>query len=524
MRTASFAALPLLGLLALLTACDDPGPLAPYFASRAGAPVAPTNLSATALSVSDIGLAWQDNATNEAGFEVWRSTTGPNGAFTLFTTYPFPNTTQGGNAGLPHSTEFCYEVRAYNTLGQSGKIRGYSDFSNIACATTLAPPVPAAPSNVSAAPIYVGSAIRVGWTDNATDETGFRIERAAASDGPWATVGTIGWPNAVAFFDWQPPPPQPPVADQPACYRVFAVNGNGDSQSSNIACTAIPAAPSNVTATASGSDVNVTWTNNSAVAEGFQILRGDAAYNLTVVATVPANANTYHDPGLADNTYYYQVRASKDGGTSRESNTASVVVLTTPPPAPSPASVVPSSSSSVNIYWSDNSANETGFRVERSSDGGGSWTPVGGGPIDPNVTSWSDEGLPSEQAVCYRVIAFNSLGDSPASNSPCTTPPAAPTLSASPGDAGAIDLTWADNSDFEDFYQVRRLTLLTSCDDYGSCYDYYDFVEIATLGPNVTTYHDAGLNSGESHTYIVVALQRDGGQSDPSNEATAVAP
>ena len=46
MRTASFAALPLLGLLALLTACDDPGPLAPYFASRAGAPVAPTNLVA----------------------------------------------------------------------------------------------------------------------------------------------------------------------------------------------------------------------------------------------------------------------------------------------------------------------------------------------------------------------------------------------------------------------------------------------------------------------------------------------
>src|SRR5439155_7819721 len=260
--------------------------------------------------------------------------------------------------------------------------------------------------------------------------------------------------------------------------------------------------------------VNVTWTDNSAVEEGFQVLRGDAPYNLSVVATLPTNANTYHDPGLADNTYYYQVLATKDGGTSRASNTASVVVLTTPPPAPSPASVVPSSSSSVNIYWSDNSANETGFRVERSSDGGGSWT------LGPNLTSWSDGGLPSEQAVCYNVIAFNSLGDSPASNA-CATPPAAPTLSASPGDAGAIDLTWADNSDFEDFYQVRRLTLLTSCDDYGSCYDYYDFVEIATLWPNVTTYHDAGLNSGESHTYIVVALQRNGGQSDPSNEATA---
>src|SRR5947208_50410 len=275
MRTASFAALPLLGLLALLTACDDPGPLAPYFASRAGAPVAPTNLVATPYSFEMITFSWQDNA------------------------------------------------------------------------------------------------IQVGWTDNSADESGFRIERAVASGGPWTSLGTT-WANAVAFYDWQLPA-QPPAADQPACYRVFAFNNYGDAQSSNVPCTAIPAAPSNVAATASGSDVNVTWTDNSAVEEGFQVLRGDAPYNLSVVATLPANANTYHDPGLPDNTYYYRVLATKDGGTSRESNTANVVVLTTPPPAPSPASVVPSSSSSVDIYWSDNSANETGFRVERSSDGGGSW-------------------------------------------------------------------------------------------------------------------------------------------------------
>jgi len=523
MRTASFAALPLLGLLALLTACDDPGPLAPYFASRAGAPVAPTNLVATPYSFEMITFSWQDNANNEGGFEVWRSTTGPSGTFTLFTTYP-ANTTQGGNSGLLPSTQYCYEVRAFTLLGQSGKIRDYSDFSSSACATTKGLPVPAAASNVSAVPVYGGNAIQVGWTDNSADESGFRIERAVASGGPWTSLGTT-WANAVAFYDWQLPA-QPPAADQPACYRVFAFNNYGDAQSSNVPCTAIPAAPSNVAATASGSDVNVTWTDNSAVEEGFQVLRGDAPYNLSVVATLPANANTYHDPGLPDNTYYYRVLATKDGGTSRESNTANVVVLTTPPAAPSTTAVVPISSSGVYLNWSDNSTNEAGFRVERSHDGGASWAPLAVGPIGPNVNYVIDEGLPSEQAVCYHVIAFNSLGDSPASNPPaCATPPAAPTgLFASPGDAGTIDLTWADNSGVEDFYQVRRLTLLTYCDDYGSCYDYYDYVEIATLGPNVTSYHDAGLNSGESHTYIVVALQRDGGQSDPSNEATAVAP
>src|SRR6266516_1351457 len=516
MRTASIAALPLLGLLALLTACDDPGPLAPFFASRSGAPVAPTNLVATPSSFEMITFSWQDNANNEGGFEVWRSTTGPSGTITLFTTYP-ANTTQGSNSGLLPSTQYCYEVRAFTLLGQSGKIRDYSDFSSSACATTKGLPVPAAASNVSAVPVNGGNAIQVRWTDNATDESGFRIERAAASGGTWTSLGTT-WANAVAFYDGQPP-----AADQPACYRVFAFNNYGDAQSSNVPCTAIPAAPSNVAATASGSDVNVTWTDNSTVEEGFQVLRGDAPYNLSVVATLPANADTYHDPGLVDNTYYYQVRATKDGGTSPESNTANVVVLTTPPPAPSPASVFPSSSGSVNIYWSDNSANETGFRVERLSDGG--WTLVGGGPIGPNVTSWSDEGLLSEQVVCYRVIAFNSLGDSPASNAPCTTPPAAPTgLVATAGDAGtgAIDLTWLDNSGVEDGYQVLRLTLLTYC-DYYYCYDYYDYVPIATVGLNVTSYRDSGLTPGQSQSYVVVAL-KDNGQSDRSNEATAIAP
>src|SRR6266545_4628999 len=71
MRTASIAALPLLGLLALLTACDDPGPLAPFFASRSGAPLAPTNLVATPYSFEMITFSWQDNANNEGGVEVW---------------------------------------------------------------------------------------------------------------------------------------------------------------------------------------------------------------------------------------------------------------------------------------------------------------------------------------------------------------------------------------------------------------------------------------------------------------------
>src|SRR5438552_18480623 len=175
---------------------------APSFAlSGNGTPAAPTDLTASADSYHQIWLGWQDNATNEAGFEVWRSTTGSGGTFTLFTTYPWPNTTTGGNDGLQALTEYCYKVRAYSTLGQSGKVRAYSGFSNIACATTKSLPVPAAPSALNAKPDPWG--ILITWTDNASDETGFRVERSATSNGPWTSLGNIS-PNVVSFRDWQP--------------------------------------------------------------------------------------------------------------------------------------------------------------------------------------------------------------------------------------------------------------------------------------------------------------------------------
>ncbi|PYP39877.1 MAG: hypothetical protein DMD48_05115 [Gemmatimonadetes bacterium] len=500
-------------LAALLSACDDPDPLSPSFsASRGGSTVAaPSDLTASAASYHQIWLAWQDNATNENGFEVYRSTTGPTGTFTLFTTYPWPNTTQGGNDGLEASTQYCYKVRAFSNLGQSGKVRAYSDFSNAACATTPGLPVPAAPSNISAAPSAWGT-IRVSWTDNAVDENGFRVERSATSSGPWTTLGSTG-ANGVSFDDWQPP-----AGEQPACYRVFAINGYGNSEASNVDCTALPAAPSGLVASATGSDVDLAWTDNSSVEDGFQVRRWRASDGTpVVVATLPANATAYRDPGLADDTYWYQVLATKDGGTSGSSNNASAFVATVPPVTPSGADAIPGSSSSATVTWVDNATNEAGFRVERSNNGGGSWIVAGTAGADE--TWFYDYGQPSEQPLCYRVIAFNSLGDSPASNMDCTTLPAAPSdLVATPGGTmgEVIDLTWADNSAVEDGYEVWRL--FTYC-DWDGCYPYYE--TIAILGPDVTSYSDSwDILPGNSYTYLVFAL-KDGGRSSPSNEATA---
>ena len=484
-------------LAGLAAGCDGDEPFGPGLSARVS--TAPINLTATAVSHEEIDLAWQDNATNESGWEVHRSTTGPTGTFTLVVQYPWPNVTSAGFTSLQPVTQYCFKVRSYKGSGRRGS---YGDFSNVACATTLAAPVPAAPSGVSAAPFFFGSRIRVTWTDNATNESGFRVERSATSSGPWTLVGTTS--ASVTSFDDS----QFPGVEQPACYRVFAFNTFGNSQGSNVDCTAVPAAPSGLAASVSGSSVDLTWTDNSAVEDGFQVERWTATSPIGVVATLPANATGYQDAGLADSTYYYQVKATRDGGTSNGSNNVGAMVITAIPNAPSGLDAVPQSSSVIDVSWIDESANEEGFRFQRSADGGVSW--VTAATTGPDAT-WLEDAGPSEQQLCYRVIAFNHLGDSAPSNTDCTTPPAAPTAFTATGvDSVTVDFAWTDNSAVEDGYLIGI--------DYG--FGYWEFIAFA--GPNATSYR---FQSDYAYytTYFVVAT-KDGGYSDWSNSVIPTRP
>jgi hypothetical protein len=96
-------------------------------------PSAPNNLSASALSVSEIRLDWQDNSNNEDGFQVERSLkfTGP---FTSIGKWP-KDTLTCVSSGLQPDTTYYYRVNAYHN-------REGSLYSNIASAATLAIVVP----------------------------------------------------------------------------------------------------------------------------------------------------------------------------------------------------------------------------------------------------------------------------------------------------------------------------------------------------------------------------------------------
>jgi len=487
-------------LLLALGGCDGRQPLAPSFAVVS----TPAVLTATAVWFSQINLAWQDNSKNGSGFEVYRSTTGPSGTFALRGSTG-AGVTSYSDGGLSGSSESCYKVRAFRV---SGPNKSYSPFSTTACATTPAAPVPPAPSAVNAVPRFYR--FDVTWSDNSTDETGFRVERAAASTGPWTSAGTTS-ANATSLADYLVNYPYP-GDDRPACYRVFAVNSYGDSDPSNVDCTAMPAMPTNLKANpVGGTAVDLTWTDNSAVEDGFGVWRAGGGADWSIVVTLPANTTGYHDAGLTpDNTYWYAVHATKDGGSSYDTDPVQVVLATTPPIAPSSLGVQPTSSSSVYGSWLDQSSNEAGFRIERSSDGGASWAAAATTGVDGYDVN--DQGLSAEQQACYRVFAFNNLGDSPPSNTACTTPPAGPTnLTVVALDAVTIDLAWSDNSAVEDGYELWA--------DDGCCNVY----PVASLGSNTSTFQYVDPYCTYCYGYFVVAI-KDGGYSDWSNEVFPTPP
>jgi C1A family cysteine protease/predicted secreted protein len=284
-------------------------------------PAAPTNLTAAAISFSQINLTWNDNANNETGFKIERS---PDGTTWTQIATPAANVTTYSDTGLAASTTYYYQVRAYNGAGDSA-------YSNTADATTQALPAPPAAPTGLAATAASSSQINLTWTDNADNETGFKIERctgAGCSD--FAQIATVG-AGVTSYSNTGL------AASTSYSYRVRAYNAGGDSEYSNTAsavtqaASALPAAPTNLTATAvSRSQINLTWMDNSSNETGFKIERckGSTCTNFSQIATAGANVAAYSNTGLSSNTTYrYRVRAYNASGNSAYSN---IAAATTP--------------------------------------------------------------------------------------------------------------------------------------------------------------------------------------------------
>ena len=467
------------------------------------APNAPARLTATAISFSQINLAWADLSGNETGFQLERSTDGT--TFTKIADLGV-NTTTYADQGLTGSTRYYYRVRAVNAIGMSG-------YSNIADATTLAPPVPppAAPTTLAAV-ASSSSQINLSWTDNASNETGFELERSTdgtnftkIADMPanTTTYSNAGLNPATRYY-----------------YRIRAVNQGGSSAYSNTAdattADVAPNAPARLTATAiTFSSIALAWADLSGNETGFQLERASSATApFTKIADLGPNTTTYTDQGLNGSTpYCYRIRAVNAIGPSAYSDIACATTPAAPvppPAAPTTLAAVASSSSQINLSWTDNASNETGFELERSTDGT-NFTKIADMPA--NTTTYSNAGLNPATRYYYRIRAVNQGGSSAYSNTAdATTADVAPNaparLTATAITFSSIALAWADLSGNETGFQVERST------------DGINFTKIADLGPNVTTYQNTGLSFLTKYYYRVRAINAIG-PSGYSNTADA---
>lgn len=150
-------------------------------------PAAPSNLVATTQSSSSIKLTWTDNSSNEEGFRVERKT-GSTGSWAQIASVA-ANVGTYTNTGLTQHTTYYYRVRAYCADVLSA-------YSNEAYATTLYT-TPATPTNLSAEAVS-SSQVDLTWTDNASVETAYRVERKTGSGGAWSQIASLG-ANATSY-------------------------------------------------------------------------------------------------------------------------------------------------------------------------------------------------------------------------------------------------------------------------------------------------------------------------------------
>ncbi|WP_165073867.1 fibronectin type III domain-containing protein [Paludisphaera rhizosphaerae] len=402
---------------------------------------APTNLSATPASATQVDLTWTDNSSDEQSFVVERSSDG--GATWQVASVGADQNTYAAT-GLTAGVTYLFRVYASNESGDSA-------FSNVVSITT--PVYPSRPT-LNTATALSDSSIALSWTDVA-GETGYRIERSTNSGSTWTTAGTAD-AGATTFTD------SGLLEAIFYTYRVVATNKAGDSQPSGTKVVAtLPSAPINLSATViSGDRIDLTWAPHSTLADLYYVEQLINGTTWTQVGTALGATRTSYSasgPFDASTTYYFRVRAYRYvGGYSAYS---AIVSPTTPayPSRPTLNTATALSDSSIALSWTD-VAGETGYRIERVNYRFDSiWTTAG--TADAGATTFTDSGLLEANSYTYRVVATNTAGDSQASlTKVAATQPSAPTdLSATVISGDRIDLSWVTHSTSIGYYSVERL-------------------------------------------------------------------
>jgi len=305
------------------------------FAAPPRAPTGLTGIWNTDPDSPKITLTWTDNSTQEAGFTVQRALD-PN-----FTNGLVKVATLGPNLMTYEDTTPAKSSTYYYRVLANGQVVGdvsmaprfptmsADSVSNTAgpISTSAAPTLPAVPTLLTAI-AQKGPMVSLTWTDNADNESGFKVERCLASlscvaaSTNWAQIAAPG-PNTNTYID------ATVTGGNSYSYRVAAVNAASVppytySNTLTAAVAPIPAAPTSFTVAVVKANGNYTATLNWTVPStgaptDYTIQRAtNLSFTTDPMPTFTAGSTDTSLVQLVNvkTTYYYRIRANNNVGDS----------------------------------------------------------------------------------------------------------------------------------------------------------------------------------------------------------------
>jgi len=432
----------------------------------------PDGLAATASAYNTIGLTWSNNETAYP-IEIQRKPSG--GTYATIATVAAA-TDSYSDTGCSGSVQYTYRIRYNDGIS-------YSDFSDTATAWT--PPQP--PSDLAVS--YSGKTATLTWTNNGTAYTYVKVYWKASSAESW-TTDTETLSGTAVTRDIT-------VTAENTSYG-FRIRGyysdstlNSEYETESDQTSGIMAPTDLLYTTVGGTQVDLTWTDNSSVEDGFEIYK-DGLYLASNVADDTSGSATGLTPATA---YKFKVRAYK--GTTYSAFCTEVEVTTGDPPDADPVigTVTAVSSTSLTVTWTDTATNATKFYIYRSTDDL-TYTEITS--VDDGTETYTDTGLTDDTTYYYKVKAWNVSGWSSFSDSANGTtsldldPPT--DLVATAISATQITITWTDNAPSADYHCVEIKSTGGTYDTPGTA---------VTSGTNTLTI--GSLSAGTLYTFRIRA-------------------
>ncbi|MBX2842427.1 MAG: fibronectin type III domain-containing protein [Flammeovirgaceae bacterium] len=449
-------------------------------------PAIPTGLMATAISNTEVEIAWTKLADNVTGYTLEFSE-GDDENFQTVTDMLSPNTENYIHSELTGNTTYYYRLFAKN--GEST-----SDYSDTVNTVT---DVPDGPSGLTVTANST-SELSISWNTMSGNVNNYFLESSMSKTGPFTALATIE-ASDTSFLHMNL------SADTTVYYRVKAeIDAVQTGYASAVEGTTNPSAPTNLTATGTSiSEIKVSWVSPGGSVTSFVLESADSENGTySELATIDtANTSYVHDGLSANTTVWYQIKAINAGGASEYSAKDSATTLSPALDIPAGLVATPISSSQIDIKW--NSVDGATSYILQVSNTDVAADFVNLETIDAPETTYAHTGLDPETTKFYRVKATNASGQSDYSASANTTTIA--DLPAIPGNFKAnaisdsdIKLTWDKLTENVDGY------IIESGDAEAG-----PFTQLIALSDTASTYTHSGLAANTQKFYRIKATNGD---------------